>query len=155
VFGLKYKRDSDVKELWDMSALFIRKELLFIFILIAVVVGSGPILAQDATPAKTADAAVSEKQNSAPVPPTKSDAQAKSEAPVATDPPAKSETADTAASTDDSLQQALKQMQAQLDAQNKEIDKLKAQYASEVDSRQKEIDKQDKQISAQTRQIAN
>jgi len=138
-----------------MSALFIRKELLFIFILIAVVVGSGPILAQDATPARTADAAVSEKQNSAPVPPTKSDAQAKSEAPVATDTPAKPETADTAASTDDSLQQALKQMQAQLDAQNKEIEKLKAQYASEVDSRQKEIDKQDKQISAQTRQIAN
>jgi hypothetical protein len=132
VFGLKYKRDSDIKELWDMNALFIRKELLFIFILIAVVIGSGPILAQDAT----------------------TDTPAKSEAPVVTDTPAKSETADTAASTDDSLQQALKQMQAQLDAQNKEIEKLKAQYASEVDSRQKEIEKQDRQISVQTKQIA-
>ena len=59
-----------------------------------------------------------------------------------------------AASKDDSFQQALKQLQAQLDAQNKQIEALKAQYASEVTARQKEIDKQDKQINAQEREIA-
>ena len=59
-----------------------------------------------------------------------------------------------AASKDDSFQQALKKLQAQLDAQNKQIEALKAQYASEVTARQKEIDKQDKQINAQEREIA-
>ena len=51
-----------------MSALSIKKKLLVILILIAVVGCSGPILAQDATPAKTADAAVSEKQDKQTVP---------------------------------------------------------------------------------------
>jgi len=54
----------------------------------------------------------------------------------------------------DSFQKALAKLQAQLDAQNKEIETLKAQYASEVDSRQKEIDKQNKQISSQEKEIA-
>lgn len=54
----------------------------------------------------------------------------------------------------DSFQQALAKLQAQLDAQNKQIEALKAQYASEVDSRQKEIDKQGKQLSAQEKEIA-
>jgi hypothetical protein len=143
-----------------MNNFTIRRELLVGLFLIALVVGSESILAQDATSDSNGDAATSEKQGSEPASPTKSEAlakpgaQAKSDAPAKPDAPAKSEIADTAASTGDSLQQALKQMQAQLDAQNKEIEKLKAQYASEVDSRQKEIVKQDKQISAQTRQIA-
>ena len=148
-----------------MSALSIKKKLLLILILIVAVAGSESVLAQDVTPAKTADATASEKQDSAPAPPAESEAQTKpeaqvksdapvtTEAPATTESPAKSETADTAESTGVSLQQALKQMQAQLDAQSKEIEKLKAQHASEVDSRQKEIKKQDKQISAQTKQI--
>jgi len=131
-----------------MSVLSIKNKLLVILVLIVAVVGSGPILAQDVTPDTTADAAASEKQDSAPAPPVKSDAQAKPDA------PAESETADTAEPTGVSLQQALKQMQAQLDAQSKQIKQLQAQHASEDESRQKEIDKRDKQISAQTRQIA-
>lgn len=142
-----------------MSALSIKKKLLPILILIVAVVGTELIQAQDVAPAKSADAATSEKQDRAPAPPaeseaqTKPEAQVKSDAPATTDAPAKSETAESAESTGVSLQQALKQMQAQLDAQSKEIEKLKAQYASEVDSRQKEIEKQDKQISNQTKQI--
>ena len=79
-----------------MSALPFKNKLLVILILIAVVGCSGSILAQDVAPEKAEDAAVSEKQGSAPVSPTKSDAQAKSDAPPTTsDAPAKSKTADT------------------------------------------------------------
>jgi hypothetical protein len=58
-------------------------------------------------------------------------------------------------STDTPLQQAITELQAQLDAQSKLIEKLQQQYTTEVDSRQQEIVKQNKQISAQTGQIDN
>ena len=57
------------------------------------------------------------------------------------------------ASTDDSLLQAIQQLQAQLAAQSKQIEQLQAQYISEVEARQKEIEKQGKQLSTQAEQI--
>ena len=54
---------------------------------------------------------------------------------------------------DDSLLQAIQQLQAQLAAQSKQIEQLQKQYASEVEARQKEIDKQGRLISEQSQQI--
>jgi len=109
-----------------MSDQPIRNLLLVRVILSVVVMLSGPVLAQDVPP----DVVAAEAQ---------SQAQA----------PGK----ETTVASGDIFQDALNRLQAQLDAQNKQIEALKAQYASEVQTRQKKIEKQDQQISAQEAEI--
>jgi hypothetical protein len=126
-----------------------------------LVMASGPVPAfgqdtpPDADSASSKDTGSSASEDSQPAsedrettPPPRENK--KKQQPKATESVAK----ESAASKDDSFQQALKKLQEQLDAQNKQIEALKAQYASEVTARQKEIDKQDKQINAQERKIA-
>lgn len=108
-----------------MSVLTLRNILVFGFVLSEMLVGSGPAFAQD-------------------VP---------SDSAVDTQVPVQNDAAKTATSSDDAFQQALQQLQTQLDEQNKQIEALKAQYASEVTARQREISKQDKQISTQQKEI--
>jgi hypothetical protein len=61
---------------------------------------------------------------------------------------------DVPASSDNSLLQAIRQLQEQLATQSKQIEQLQAQYTSEVEARQKEIDKQGKQLSEQAKEIS-
>ena len=146
-----------------MSFLSFRRLLLCIFILSVMVVE--PVIAQDVVPETESDKIASEKQVSSP-PPAKTETKTQLAAvndtasenqatkPAVPDAQPQPVAKETTASSDDRFQQALDQLKAQLDAQNKQIETLKAQYASEVDARQKEIDKQDKQISAQEKEIS-
>ena len=102
--------------------------------------GFEPVLAQDVPPDAAAGTSAPVKQETTPQP-----AEAKA--------PSQATDEETTASSGDSFQDALNKLQAQLDAQNKQIEALKAQYASEVQARQEEIDKQGKQISAQEKEI--
>ena len=147
-----------------MSVLSIRSLLLVSIILCVIVMVAGPVFAQDAPPDTAPDTTTPEKQEATPPPPktetktkpatantTASEKQASQPAVSEAQTQPVGETA--TASSGDSFQQALDQLKAQLDAQNQQIEALKAQYASEVQARQKEIDKQDKQISAQEKEI--
>lgn len=120
--------------------------ILLLAILILALVCSEPILAQEESPESrqktTADAAASDQPAKPPIPEEESDAKAEAKADGT---PAKT--------SNDSLQQAIKQLQSQLAEQSKQIEKLQSQYTSEAESRQREIEKQGKQISAQTAQI--
>jgi hypothetical protein len=134
-----------------------RKILLVGFVLIAAGFCANSIHAQDTQP-DAAEAKTQAKTVDADVPtgdkvkttaaPTDDKTKTAPAAPTGN----KAKTAADASGGDD-VQQLLKKMQAQLDAQSKQIEKLQAQHASEVDDREKEIDKQDKQISEQTKKI--
>ena len=152
-----------------MSTLFFRTLLLVSLVLMLVFGESEPVFAQNVPTATPTESTAAEKQEATPTakeaaPPAKEPAPtAKVTTPPAkvAAPPAKETNAkpkpvaeEKAVPAGDSFQQALKKLQAQLDAQNKEIETLKAQYASEVDSRQKEIDKQNKQLSSQEKEIS-
>jgi len=117
---------------------FPAKKMVFIFSVLTVfAVGSEYLLAQDG------------KAATGQVNPATATAKTETQVESGTSDAAPAESA----SGGDSFQQALRQLQEQLDAQNKQIEALRAQYASEVESRQKEIDKQDKQISEQAKEI--
>ena len=143
-----------MEELSEMGVLSYRNILLAGLAVLVMASAPVPAFGQDTPPdagstaMESADSSASESQpaseNQEAAPPTQENQ--KKQQPVAKEP---------AASKDDSFQQALKKLQAQLDAQNKQIEALKAQYASEVTARQKEIDKQDKQINAQEKEIAS
>lgn len=111
-----------------MNVFMFRKVMLAVIIFLAIGMGANPIQAQDVQAGSKTDAPVAEKQD------------AKPQAEIST-------------SASDDVQQLLKRMQAQLDAQNKQIQKLQSHYSTEVDARQKEFDKQNKQISEQAKQI--
>ena len=123
-----------------MSDKSVKKSLFVSFILGWVIIGFEPVLAQDVSPDAAAKTSAPVKQETTPQP---------AEANVRSQPTGE----EAPASSGDSFQDALNKLQAQLDAQNQQIEALKAQYASEVQARQKEIDKQDKQISAQEEEI--
>ena len=148
-----------------MSTLFFRVVLLVSLILV-VSGGSGSVFAQDVpTDTSTKSTATKEQETASPAvkttPPAKETikettlpAKEITPPPVETKTPPQPVVEATTDSGGDSFQQALAKLQAQLDAQNKQIEALKAQYASEVDTRQKEIDKQNKQISSQEKEIS-
>ena len=151
-----------------MGIVSVRKILLVGFVLIAAGFCANPIHAQDTKPDVVVAPVVSEKQKNTPPPSSTSAPENTSNTPPTpgtVDAQTQAKTADAAAPTPDNaktaaaasagydVQALLKQMQAQLDAQSKQIEKLQAQHASEVDDRQKEIDKQDKQITEQTKKI--
>ena len=151
-----------------MNVLSNFKQAVVVLLLMAAISGFEPVQAQEkapdttvattvAKPADTKDASTSAKQDTATqtVAAQTNPAQVKtSDTPPETDPATQVVVAPAATTPDDSLQNAIKQMQAQLAAQAKQIEALQAQYSREVAARQKEIDKQDKQIGNQTKQIA-
>jgi len=126
---------------------------------------AGPVFAQDVPPDTVPDTTVPEIVEPTP-PPTKTETKtqpdsaktAASKEQAAKPAVAKAQpqpvVKTTESSSGDSFQQALDQLKAQLDAQNTQIEALKAQYASEVTARQKEIDKQNIQITSQEKEIS-
>ena len=149
-----------------MSNLFFRVVLIASLVFMLMSAGSEPVFAQDVPTDTSSGPAAPEKEEA--TPPTEvttspakvSTAPSTAPAKVTTSAPKEAEVLPqpvAEATTDtggDSFQKALAKLQAQLDAQNKQIEALKAQYASEVDTRQKEIDKQNKQISSQEKEIS-
>ena len=149
-----------------MSIVSTRKILLVGFVLITAGFCANPIHAQNTQTDAAADTAASEKQNNSPPTPSITEAQTQPKtADVTASASDEAKTADSAvptpdkastaadASAGDDVQALLKQMQAQLDAQAKQIADLQTQHASEVDERQKEIDAQSRKISGQAKQI--
>lgn len=136
-----------MKDVSKWSVVSYRNILLAGFAVLVIASGPAPALGQDSPP--DADSASVENPGSA-----ATDNQATTPPPEEIKEKQQTVAKDSAASKDDAFQQAIKKLQEQLDSQNKQIEALKAQYASEVTARQKEIDKQDKQINAQEREIA-
>jgi hypothetical protein len=151
-----------------MGIVSIRKILFTGFVLTAAGFCANSIHAQDTQPDTAVDTAASdlpkdtpspsntaapEKQTNTPPAPATAEVKTKPKAAVAVTPTGEKVKTAADASAGDDVQALLKKMQAQLDAQAKQIEKLQAQHASEVDDRQTEIDKQDKQITEQTKKI--